>query len=930
MKIPPLFPVIGPFFFRRSVRGIARAAKCGDLQAVRKLTAIVSSCPDKFSRSRALEVLASLSSQAAIDEFCKEVIIRDNQELEKVAINQAYTPLEPGSRAVFLYVTGQDEALCRFDPDAHHPLLANGYATAPARIKNRVLCGASSPRMDRILAHALIGTDPVRAAGILTYLEWEVVISGLTREKAWDVLWLLVIAAPPSLTVVVLENMRVAGWKPFGDSMRVFEDLINELPEGWAYPAPEKPILSMSDQNSQCLRLAFSRDGTLLAAGKSDGKIAIWQVSSARLLTSLSTNAGSINFISFTSDNTNLIIGGRTGMIACYGIPLGNTIWSDKGRPFSCVAMSRDREEIIVSDDQGKITRLMCQTGKILLTISGLISKVTVISLSPDKKYIAFGHMDGTICCKEAGTGTDVWTVPGTGNAVRALAFTGQDNQLFVVYERVLPALRDGNTGIFLRTFDGFSGRPSCYAISAENSMAGIGSDDRVLRFWNMHDKNPIASFPFYNRIPTCCCLTPDANLAAVGCNDGTIFFFSVHERQKIKEFRGCKQSVATCSISPDGNILATTGGDGTVTLWSIPTGELLRTLRRPAGAITALALTSSAAGAGIIAGTTDGRIRIFSCEDGGLVRSIDMYTPSITTLAVSPDGTYLACAGKDASLRFWDLAKGGLVATCDTPKSSVRCLAFLPDRAACISCGWDGKVRIWDVTGGKPQEILVGHSSIITCCSVDPRGRFFVTGSNDTTLRIWQLTGEKTSVVLRGAKQEVSVCAISPDGTLLAAAGADPEIQLYHFPEGIVAGTIPQIPGRPSALAFTDDGLMIVVGYDHGTTAFYAVHGHSLIRILPTHSGKVTGIVAIKGEDCFVTSGTDGMIHIFRIPFMRPLSRTSFTDLALAREQAAVTGSTAAQWRFLCHLLSFRFQNEIELCPTYRDAGIYDIQIVG
>lgn len=122
----------------------------------------------------------------------------------------------------------------------------------------------------------------------------------------------------------------------------------------------------------------------------------------------------------------------------------------------------------------------------------------------------------------------------------------------------------------------------------------------------------------------------------------------------------------------------------------------------------------------------------------------------------------------------------------------------------------------------------------------------------------------------------------------------------------------------------------MIVVGYDHGTTAFYAVHGHSLIRILPTHSGKVTGIVAIKGEDCFVTSGTDGMIHIFRIPFMRPLSRTSFTDLALAREQAAVTGSTAAQWRFLCHLLSFRFQNEIELCPTYRDAGIYDIQIVG
>ena len=184
MKIPPLFPVIGPFFSGVRFVVLPELRNAGISRQSANSPPLFRPARINFPVPGLFEVLASLSSQAAIDEFCKEVIIRDNQELEKVAINQAYTPLEPGSRAVFLYVTGQDEALCRFDPDAHHPLLANGYATAPARIKNRVLCGASSPRMDRILAHALIGTDPVRAAGILTYLEWEVVISGLNPGES--------------------------------------------------------------------------------------------------------------------------------------------------------------------------------------------------------------------------------------------------------------------------------------------------------------------------------------------------------------------------------------------------------------------------------------------------------------------------------------------------------------------------------------------------------------------------------------------------------------------------------------------------------------------------------------------------------------------------------------------------------------------------
>jgi WD40 repeat protein len=206
------------------------------------------------------------------------------------------------------------------------------------------------------------------------------------------------------------------------------------------------------------------------------------------------------------------------------------------------------------------------------------------------------------------------------------------------------------------------------------------------------------------------------------------------------------------------------------------------------------------------------------------------------------------------------------------------------------------------------------------------------VTGSNDTTVRVWQRGGGEQCTVLREAKKEVSACAISPDGTLLAVAGTETAIRLYSLTDAAPAGTIPQIPGKPAALAFSDDGLAIAAGYDTGTLAFYDVHRRALIRTIAAHAGAVTGIVALRGGDCVATGGADGMIRTFRFPFMRPLAGSTLADLTSARELAlaAGDGAMAEQWRFLCHLLSIRFQNEIELCPVFRDAGQYDIQIVG
>ncbi len=931
MKIAAAFPFIGTFVLRTTIKKTARAARAGDIQAVRRLAAFAATVADPPSRTVAYDALRALSSQEAIDAFCMEVLVRKNPGLDTLAMEQGYVPNESGQQALFLFIMGQENALCRADTETYLPFLAEGYSTAPAEIRKRALDRAQDPRMGRLLARALMTGGNAAEPRVTTwsYEEWLVVLDSLCSEKAWDEIWPLVSSAPPGPALRALQCIRTSGHLPGGDLHQVAEELLLDLPDFWSAPAPETPAISIENQDSRCVRIAFSKDGSFLAAGNSDGSLQVWQLPSARLLFSRNTGTGSIDFLTFLSGNTGLIAGEEGGRISCMALSTGIPIWTfdDTNHRISSVVLTDTGADILGGDTAGRILFISGRTGAILRVWAGHPSPVTTLSGDP-VSGIYSGHGDGTLCSLDTTTGEFHLICRGTGDPVRRIAPVHGEDQILVIHAHASPILRQLRTGTPVRTLEGYAGDPACMAVSADNRTLAIGSSEHLLRIWTLPERIPSAEIPFYNRLPACCAITPDGRLLVCGCNDGTVYYLGIPGGDRIKEFRGFRKPVSACAISQDCTLLALAGSDGTITLRSIPGGEIQRTLRRPAGAITALA----AARGMILAGSADGQVRFFARRDGALIRSIDLYTPGIRALAVEGTGRYFACAGSDQTLRIWVAETGSLAASCDGLKTTIRCLTFHPDGNTLISGGWDGKVRIWSVPEGNLLRTLPGHTSNITCCCTDPTGTLLVTVSNDATVRIHHLASSWEPVVIREAKKELTACAISPDGTLLAVAGTEPEIRLYSLPYGILAGTIPQVPGKTTALAFTSGGIAIAAGYSSGLLAFYSVQDRLLIRTLAVHNGAVTGISSLPGEESMVTSGDDGLVRVFRVPFLCPLAQADFETLAMvwSEEQVAGTGSSAASWRFLRRLLSLRFQNEIGICPGFRDAGIYDIQIVG
>jgi len=932
MRGTSVFPVIGPLLLRRDTRKLATGAINGDSAATVDLIRIAITAPDPAARTIARQALAALTNQDSIETLCHEVLLHEDPVLRELALTRGYLPGEPGARALFLYMTGQTGALSRLDPDDYHPILAEGYRKAPAPIRSRAIRLARNHCWDleggNILARALLGTVPERAARTWVYEEWTLVMEVLASERSWDTLWQLTGLAPPALSLAALRRMADSGWSPGGDARQVFKELIGALPEQWNAPMPEKPLITHAIQESRVLRLSFSPDGSLLAAGSCDGSIMVWHVASARPRFSCNAGTGSPHFLAFTPDGGLLVAGGDRGTLQATG-PSGEAIWNyeDPDHIITSAILSGTGTDVFAGDADGCLICIGSRTGRVRFSMRCHSFPVTALARESDGHTVVTGHADGTVCCVDAQTGVVQWTNAGTGDSTRTLGFLGANGDVLVICGHSLPVILSRESGEPVRTCAGHTGPVVCSASSPDGRTIVAGDDHNTVRIWQ-ESKYPEASIPFYSRVPSICAIPGNGTCLVVCCDDGTVSYHHLPGGTKAKEFRAYRRPVSACSVSPDGSLLALAGWDGTLTLRSIPGGELLRTLRHPAGSVTALSPTG---GDGqVLAGTAGGMVHVLSPDHEAAGRTIDLYTPSVRALTASGDGRILACSGKEPGLSFWDTKTGSLISVCSGLKTTVRCLAFLPDSKTCIAGGWDGIVRFWDIKDGTLRKEYHGHTSTISCCAVDPSGSLVVTGSNDTTARIWRTDGTGEPVVLRDGTKEVRCCAISPDGTLLATASQEPVLRLFYLPTGTRAGTIPQVPGTPTALAFSSDGLLLAAGYANGTLAFFPVHDRTLIRTLQAHAGAVTGIVAMPGGDCVVTGGEDGRVCTFRVPYRRALLHARYDDLIMAQGQSGSTAAWTVQWRFLYRLLSLRFQNDIELCPVFSNAGLYDIQIVG
>lgn len=210
-----------------------------------------------------------------------------------------------------------------------------------------------------------------------------------------------------------------------------------------------------------------------------------------------------------------------------------------------------------------------------------------------------------------------------------------------------------------------------------------------------------------------------------------------------------------------------------------------------------------------------------FLSSGGGWITITSLIRSSaetISSLALSPNGTVLAAGLKDGTVLLWQVAnwEPRELAVLKGHRGQVTALAFSNDGRELASGGEDRTVRLWNMTSPQPRETktLRGHGLSVTALAFSPDSRRLASGSADRTVRLWDIHGAepKSLATLTGHSRVVSALVFSPNSQRLASGSADGLIRLWEMIGANIKGPT-KLTGhglRVIALAFARDGQIL------------------------------------------------------------------------------------------------------------------------
>ena len=136
-------------------------------------------------------------------------------------------------------------------------------------------------------------------------------------------------------------------------------------------------------------------------------------------------------------------------------------------------------------------------------------------------------------------------------------------------------------------------------------------------------------------------------------------------------------------------------------------------------------------------------------------------HATTVTDLAVSPDGRWLATASADRSARILDAASGATRHVLAGHTAAVWSPAFSADGRRLATTSSDGSVRLWDVESGAELRVLADNGQGVAALAFGPEGLLAVCSWKRSaergvwgTLNLWDAeSGERLESLEHGVK---------------------------------------------------------------------------------------------------------------------------------------------------------------------------------
>ncbi len=402
----------------------------------------------------------------------------------------------------------------------------------------------------------------------------------------------------------------------------------------------------------------------------------------------------------------------------------------------------------------------------------------------------------------------------------------------------------------------------------------------------------------------------PTGRQLAVGDLDGTVRLFRTSDGARQRTF------VAHDRIRSLGFVDRQTlwTSDESIRLWDLRTDAHQRVETIP-GEPFLHTVAVAPDGSWIAVGGGTGQLRLRRRDAASAWQTIPIANPAVMpSIAIAPDGAALAAASYANTVLLWKLDDAGQVRAPDAPlhlthPSRVSHVRFNTDGNRLVTACDDGQVRVWEAEDGQHITTLPCGSDRLPQVAIDPTGQHIAAARRDGGLLVWNVSAQNPRVAFwspfsdnplvlqKPGELPVRTVRFSNDGATLYSAGADHTIHLWSIPEGAPLASLAGHSHEIYCLDVSRDGSLLASGDAGGNVHVWDARGHRHLLTLGGHSGAVMAI-CFTPDGGLVTVSLDGSLRWWDLGFYRR-HIAGQVDAQLRRLAPALAEtSRAAAWR--------------------------------
>jgi WD40 repeat protein len=319
---------------------------------------------------------------------------------------------------------------------------------------------------------------------------------------------------------------------------------------------------------------------------------------------------------------------------------------------------------------------------------------------------------------------------------------------------------------------------------------------------------------------------------------------------------------IFSISLNTNSDKFMTADSNGMIRLWAVSDIRELLAIHAHIG--TAMCVDFHPIDRIVASSGIDKKIKIFDCETGECLHTLEQKNCFAVCLKFSPDGQLIVGGYDDGTLRLWNTKTGEFKELIKQHVDRVTCAVFCPDQSIIISGSHDGTINYWDMQSGQCLKTLNLDSSLVQSLALSS-DETLLASSADDNIKIWNSkTGECLKTLSVEDKAHIYSIAFSPDSKRLASSDGAHTIRIWDVQNGICLKSI-YAHNRMirSIIWHPSDGLIISGSADASVKFWDAITGECL-QVLQDSKGLIFSVAHHPEQAILASAGDNGSIMLW------------------------------------------------------------------